>query len=216
MAAQRVILGATLERDLELARQPVGKRMAEEIARHRLGVRRDIEDLGVLHARVRAGGDVADRVAARLARGEPGRGEVAHHRFGVLQQDEVELDVLPRRDVAEPARVLRAGVGEGAHLRAGHDPLRNLDPHHLDVVLPLAVGAAHQAELPPRFGGQLAALVLFELVDELVDVALVRERQARTPERRVIDCGHTSPHSRHRTDAQRPHSAHVEPQPPRR
>ena len=70
IAAERVVLGAALERDLELARQRRAQRVAQEVARERLGVRRDVERLVRGDAGVRAGRDVADRVAARLARGE--------------------------------------------------------------------------------------------------------------------------------------------------
>ena len=68
-------------------------------------------------AGVRAAGDVAHRVAARLARRQAGVGEQAHRRLDVVQLHEMELDVLPRRDVAEAARVLLADVGERVELR---------------------------------------------------------------------------------------------------
>ena len=40
-----VILRAALEADLELARQLRAERMPEQVARQRIGVRRDVEDL---------------------------------------------------------------------------------------------------------------------------------------------------------------------------
>ena len=50
-AEQRVIfVGAAFERDLEFARQRRAERMAQQIARHRFGVGRDVEELGRRHA----------------------------------------------------------------------------------------------------------------------------------------------------------------------
>ena len=70
--------------------------------------------------------------------------------------------------------------------------LRNLDAQHLHVAgLPLAVGAADEAEHPPLVGRQLAALEFLERGDKLVDVGLARERKARPPERLgVVYCCH--------------------------
>ena len=169
--------------------------MAEEVARHRLGVRRDVEDFVVRDAGVGARGDVADGVAARLARGHAHVGQVAHRQLRVLQQHEVVLDVLPGGDVAEAARIPGRNVGKRAHLRPGDDPLRDLDAHHLHAVLPLAVGAAQQAETPPVVGRDLAVLVPAQRLDELVDVALPRERPAVAPDRPLcFTCyGHNSP-----------------------
>ena len=45
MAVERVVLGAALEGDLELARQRRAQRMAQQVARQRLGVGRDVEHL---------------------------------------------------------------------------------------------------------------------------------------------------------------------------
>ena len=158
--------------------------MAQQKPRQRLGVRRDVEPLVGGDAGVRARGDVAHRVAARLARRQPGVGEAAHRGLDVVQLDEVELHVLPRRDVAEAARVALADVGQRVELIAGQDALRDLHPQHLRVLgLTLAVGAAHQPERAPLIGRHLAALVALERRHELVDVGLARERQPRAAER---------------------------------
>ena len=162
--------------------------MPQQEPRQRLGVRRDVERLVGGHAGELAGGDVADRVAARLARRQAGVGEPAHRRFDVVQLHEVQLHVLPRRDVAEAARVLLGHVGERVQLLAGQHALRDLHADHLRIVgLPLAVGAAHQPEDAPLLGRDLAALELPEHVGELVDVGFAGERQARAPERARVD-----------------------------
>ena len=189
-----VIRGAAFERDLELARQRRAERMAEQETGERLGVGRDIEALVGGDARVRAGRDVANRVAARLPRGHAGIGEAVHRQLDVVQLDEVELDVLPRGDVPEPARVTLADVGERLELVRGQHALRNLHPQHLGVFrLPLTVGAADQPEGTPLIGRHLAALVALERRHELVDVGDARERQPRAAEGfGIVYYGHKS------------------------
>ena len=90
----------------------------------------------------------------------PASAEVAHRGLDVVQLDEVELDVLPRGDVPEAARVALGDVGQRRRIcSAASDPLRNLDAQHLRVAgLPLTVGAAHEPEGAPLVGRDLAAL----------------------------------------------------------
>ncbi len=157
--------------------------MAQEVARQRLGVRRHVEGFVCRDAAVRAGRDVADGVAAGLARREPGFGQPAHGRLDVVQLQEVELHVLAGGDVAEAARVRGGHVGQRVELLAVQDALRDLDAQHLGVVcLALAVGAAHQPEGAPLVGGDLAALEPVQRAHELVDLRLVREGQPGTAE----------------------------------
>ena len=177
-----VILGASFEGDLELARQRGAEAMSQEEPRQRFGVRGDVEPLGGRDARVGARGDVAHRVAARLARGESGLGEPPHRRLGVVQLDEVKLDVLARGDVAEAPRIALADLRQGRELIARQDALRHLDSQHLRVGrLPLAVRPAHEPEGAPLVRRQLAALVALERRHELVDVGRAGEGQARAP-----------------------------------
>ena len=117
--------------------------------------------LGRRHAGVRAAGDVAHGIAARLARRHARVGQQAHRRLDVVQLDEMKLDVLPRRDVAEVPRVLLADLGQREELLAREHALRHLHAQHLRVRrLPLSVGAAHEAKRAPLVGRDLAALVL--------------------------------------------------------
>ena len=63
----------------------------------------------------------------------------------VVQLDEVELEVLPRGDVAAvQAGVRLADLGQGVHLVRGHAAVGQLDAHHLVVFLALAVDAARE------------------------------------------------------------------------
>ena len=101
-----------------------------------------------------AAGDVAHRVGAGLARGQAGGADDAHDFGGVVQVDEVELEVLARGDVAAvQAGVLLADLRQGVHLVRGHAAVGQLDAHHLVVFLALAVDAAREAvELEGRVG----------------------------------------------------------------
>ncbi len=175
-----VILRAPFEGDLELARQRGAEPMTQEEPRQRFGVWRDVEPLGGRDARVRARGDVAHGIAARLARREPRLGEAPHRRLDVVQLDEMKLDVLARGDVAEAPRIALADVGERRELIARQDALRHLDAQHLRVGgLALPVRAANEPERAPLVGRQLAALVALERRDEFVDVGHAGEREAR-------------------------------------
>ena len=76
-----------------------------------------------------------------------------------MQLDEVQLHVLPRRDVPEAARVALGDGGQDVELLADQDPLRNLDAHHLRIAgLALTVGAAQQAERAPFVRADVTAL----------------------------------------------------------
>jgi hypothetical protein len=98
-----------------------------------------------------------DGVAAGLARGDAGLGEAAHHFRRVFEHDEVELDRLPGRHVAELARGVHLGaVGDGVELAGRERAVGHLDAHHLAVGLALAVGRAEgTGPRPPRRGQRL-------------------------------------------------------------
>ena len=173
-----VIAGAAFERDLELARQRRAQPVPQQEAGQRFRVGGHVEGLVGGDAGELAGGDVAHRVAARLAGGEAGVGEPPHRRLDVVQLDEVDLDVLAGGDVTEAARVALGDVGQHVELGRRQHALRDLHPDHLRVVeLALAVGTADEAEDAPLFRRDLAAFELAEHVGELVDVRVGGERQ---------------------------------------
>ena len=178
-----VVFGAALEGDLELARQRRRQGMAEEVPRQRLGVWRDVEHLVLGGARVLARGDVAHGVAARLSGRQTLAREKLEGSFGIGELDEMELDVLPRGDVAETARVALGDLRQRVELIAAQHALRDLHADHVQVVLPLAVKAAHQAECPPLVGAQLSAFKRVQRLDELVEVGLRGKRQTRSSQR---------------------------------
>ncbi len=178
-----VIDRAAFEGDLELAGQRRAEWMAQQEAGHRFGVRRHVEDLVAGNAGIRTRRDVAHRVAARFARRQPVLGEPAQRRLHVVQLDEVELDVLPRGDVTEAARILLADVGERDQLVGRQQALRDLDAKHLRVFrLTLPIGAAHETVGAPLIGSHLSPLIALDGADEFVDFRFARKGQARTPE----------------------------------
>jgi hypothetical protein len=170
----RVIFWASFERDLELPRQRRAEAVAKQKPSRRFRVRRDVEPFVGSRTGVRAGRDVPHRVAARLAGGDAGIGQQPHRRFGIVQLDEMKLNILARRDVAEPARVALADLGQHAQLRARDDALRDLDAQHLGVGrLTLSVSAPQQTKRAPLVRRHFTALVFLEHGHELVNVGLI-------------------------------------------
>jgi len=90
--------------------------VAQQEARARLGVWRHVERLRRAHARDRAGRDVAHHVAARLARGDAGRRQPAHHGRRVLDVHEVQLEILAGRHVSDTVGVLLRHVRQRLQL----------------------------------------------------------------------------------------------------
>jgi hypothetical protein len=147
--------------------------VADEVADIGAGVGRGVEDLVLGNARPGVAGDVADRVAAALARGEADGGDLTDELLRVGQRDVVDLDVLARRDVALAERGVGLDrVGEGLHLLGVDAAERQLDPDHLHVGLALPVDALLEAEADELVLGRVAAEELLRLVVEVVELAL--------------------------------------------
>ena len=171
-AGDRAVLGGrALERGLDLARHQLRRGVAHEVADVGADVGRRVEDLALEDPGPRVAGDVADRVAAALAGGQVGVRQLADELGGVAQRDVVDLDVLPRRDVAlVQRRVLLDHRGERVHL-VGRDPTeRQLDADHLDVGLALPIDALLQAEADVLVLGRLPVEELLRLVVEVVEL----------------------------------------------
>ena len=73
-----------------------------------------------------------------------------------------------------------AASAEGAQLVGRHGSLRELDPQHVDAILPLAVDASRHAVGAPGVGVDLAALEAAEILDEGGNLRLVREGRGGT------------------------------------
>ena len=84
---------AAREGDLHLAPEILTVRMRQKEIRERLGIGRDVEALTSADPRRGASRDVADAVAAGLAGGDAHRRQPPHQVRGVLDVDEVELEV---------------------------------------------------------------------------------------------------------------------------
>ena len=78
---------------------------------------------------------------------------------------------------------VRPGSEHGQALR--HESVEviveRLDAQHLHAILPLTVRPAHESVPAPLVGRHLATLEPGQHLDELVDVVLTGEIQARTP-----------------------------------
>ena len=156
------------EVDLELAGQALRVRVAQQPVGGRLGPRRDVELLLRARAGEVAAHDVADGVAARLARGQADRRQQAQDLGRLLELDEVELHVLAGGEVAPAAGVGLGDVGERLELLGGDPAVRHLDAQHLVVAaLALAVDALVQAE-------DAEHVLVDAAVEVLRDGALVR------------------------------------------
>ena len=190
MAPWRAVVGAAGQGDLELARQPGAQRRAEEVPRHRLAVGRDVEGRPAADARVGARRDVADRVRAGLAGGEPGVGHLAHEGPHVLGLHEVELEVLPRGDVPVAPRVHVRALRQHAELRPADNSLGDLHPDHVDAVLALAVDPAGETVLAILLGADFTALELLEHGDELGGFGGIAEAGAFTRHGWACGCRH--------------------------
>ncbi len=165
---------AAREVDLELARQPLRVRVAQEELGGRLGPRADVEHLERARAGEVATGHVADGVAARLAAGQVDRRQQAQELGRLLELHEVHLHVLAGGEVRPAARVLVGEVPEHLELLGDERAVGDLDPHHLVVpALALAVNALVQAEDPENvlvdLAGEILADAFLELDQLLVD-----------------------------------------------
>ena len=187
-AGDRPVLVGAGEGGLDLARHQLRRRVADEVADVGAGVGGRVEDLVGGDAGPGVAGDVADRVAAALARGEADGGDLADQLLHVAQRHVVDLDVLAGRDVAlVERRVALDHVGEGVHLLRRDAAERQLHADHLHVGLALAVDALFEAEADELVLGQLAGEELLGFVVEVVELALddrdhvARGRSRRSP-----------------------------------
>ena len=153
----RAVGVARREGGLHLPGHQLRGRVADEVAGIGRRVGGDVEGLVVGDAGPRIAGHVADRVPAALAGGEAGLADLTDELGGVGEGDVVDLDVLPRGDVAlVERRELLDRVGKGLHLLRADAAERQLHADHLHVGLALAVDALLEAEADELLLGLLA------------------------------------------------------------
>ena len=116
--------------DLELARQVVEVRAADEQFGRCACERRRVDQLRGIDSRQRAGGDVARVVAAGALGGQPGAPQFVENARQILQPDPVQLDVLADRDVGHAAGALLGDAGDGAQLPGRDLPGGQTDAQH--------------------------------------------------------------------------------------
>ncbi len=162
------------ESRLEFPSEILRVRVAEQKERQRLRVRRHIKRLGAADTRQRAGGDVADRVAAGLAGGDADGGQAAHDGRGVFDVDEMQLEILPGRDVQNAVGILLGDIGECFELRRVQAAERDLDPLHTGRV-PFGVRPLGQTGL------RIAQLLRAEAIKPLPVVITLAVRAAPQP-----------------------------------
>src|ERR1700732_5062527 len=100
------MLRTAAECRLELPTEVLAVGMAQQEFGECLRIRGDIEYLIRAHARVRASGDVADRVSAGLTGGDGGGREATHQSGRIVDVNVVKLKILPGRHVRYAVRGL--------------------------------------------------------------------------------------------------------------
>ena len=142
-ADRRPVLGRAGHRDLELARQPAELGVQARPLADQLGGRARVLDLVGGDAGEMVGGDVADAIARGLDAVHLDVGEQIENVGDVLQPRPVELDVLPRGEMAVAAVVAVGDQGELAQLARAQRAIGNGDAQHVGVKL--EVEAVHLA-----------------------------------------------------------------------
>ena len=153
--------------DLELARQEREFGMQRRPLPHDLGQDARIFDLVGGGAGEMVGGDVADAIAARLDRVHLDGREIGQRVGHVDQLDPVELDVLPRGEMAVAFVVFPRDVGQHAQLLRRQRAVRHGDAQHVGVEL--QVEPVHQAQRLELVFRQFAGKTPFDLIAELLD-----------------------------------------------
>ena len=206
---------ATGECDLKFPPEILGVRMAEQIIRARLGIRRYIKRLGAADTGQRAGGDISHGISAGFAGGDADRRQAPHERGGVFDVDEVKLNILPRGDVADRVGILFGQLRKHDHLRWDQPAERDFNPHHPGripfglrslgqaglgileflngqavapppVVIALPIGSAPQARLGEYFFVQLPRLAQENLRLERID--LLGQIRRHYPRQLIFPC----------------------------
>src|SRR6185437_5010883 len=109
--------------------------------------RRRIDQLMPIQPGQRASGDVAHHIAARTLRRQPDLLQLLRHRRQRLNRQPVQLNILPRRHIANPARILRRNIRNPAQLPRRQQPIRQRNPLHEELRrIPLAALAARHTQ----------------------------------------------------------------------
>ena len=124
------VLRATAESRLEFPAEILTIGMPQQKFGHRAGVGSDIERFVRADARVRAGRDVAHRIAAGLSCGDSRCGQAAHHSGRIFDVHVVQLKILASGDVGDTVGILLRQFRQCFQLRGVEPAARNFDALH--------------------------------------------------------------------------------------
>ena len=132
------IVGATVERDIEFARQIGEFAVIEEDLGHRPGERASINQLGRIEAGEGVAGDIAHVVEAGLLAGEADLIERRDHARYFLDGQALHLDIAAGGDVGDFVTGFVGDKGERAGLGRGHFAGGDAHAQHVAIVIGLA------------------------------------------------------------------------------
>ena len=141
--------------------------MQRHVLADHLGPDARILDLVGRDAGPLVGRDVAHVVAAGLHAVHADAGEIGHGVGQLLELDPVELDVLPRGEMAVAAVVAPRDVGQHAQLLRRQRAVGNGDAQHVGVEL--QIDAVHQPQRLEFVFGQFAGEPARDLIAEFRD-----------------------------------------------
>jgi hypothetical protein len=84
----------------------------------------------------------------------------------------IKLRVLAGREVYKAAGVSVGDVGQSSQLVGGQVTARDLDPLHLDALLPLRIGAELEAELLHLGLAEFPGAIFFDLLFVIIQLVL--------------------------------------------
>src|SRR5438477_1207103 len=125
---------ATVEGDVEFARQSVELAVVEDRVIQSEAERPRVVELERIDAGGRVPGDVSDIVRARAARSETSLGELLQHSQRVFRRDLADLQIGSRGNVRIAGAVLIGDLGVRAQFVRRYDAVRIPQPQHERVL----------------------------------------------------------------------------------
>ena len=168
------IFGGAGDGDLELARQPAELRMQRRPLAQDLAPGTRVLELVMGGAGKRIGGDVAHAIAAGLDAVHLDLGERRQHVGNVDELHPVELQILPRGEMAVAAIPFAPDHGELTQLARRQHAIGNGDAQHIGVEL--EIESVPQAQRTELVLGQRAGQAALDLIRETPPRARARTR----------------------------------------
>src|ERR1700730_3676357 len=159
------ILGGAVDRDLELSRQVGIFRVQRRPLPQNFGVGAGILDFVGGRAGKLIGRDIADAIARGLDRVHFDFGKLIENIGTIFERRPVELNVLPRREMAVALIVAPRDEGEFAQLPRRQGAIGDGDAKHIGMQL--QIDAIHQPKRPELFLVQFSGKTARDLVAKL-------------------------------------------------